>query len=331
MLTIILFFLPWRNFRQKNDILKYQRRTGSVAICSSGPVSNDAATAESMEVHRKIARDPGPQTEVAVLPVSVPENTPLAPAADSNANAAALSAGSNLQTLLPAKKPERPKNSIEELLAADSKPPAGLPIQPKWRFSLAFGQALDSRSKTDFHIGTYVNYRIDSRLSISSGITYSQFGGGKTFPLPEPSARSGKMMSSARAELTGIDIPLELQIKAGNKMYARMGLSASTMITQQQTLNFSEQKVQVNTYVDPNGITRSETVTINEVTTEAVPEEKLKQNRLAGFYNICVGYQRRIAKNNTVGLEPFVKIPIGSYSEQRLNLVQGGLRVKLDF
>ena len=331
MLAIVLFFLPWRNFRHKNDGLVYQRRTGSAAICSPGPVPYDSATAGGSDVRRKIKRHTRLAIRPALLPGRVPENLPLSAAADSSGFATVISAAGGFQAVLPVKESDRPKMSIEELLAADRQAPSGLPAQPRWRFSLALGQALDSRSKTDFHIGTYVNYRVDSRLSISSGITYSQFGAGKSFPLPEPSARSGKMMSSARAELTGIDIPLELQVKASNKFYARMGLSASAIITQQQTLNFSEQKVKVTTYVDPSGVTRSETVTISEVTTEAVSGDKLKQNRLAGFYNICVGYQQKITKNYTIGLEPFVKIPIGVYSEQRLNLVQGGLRVKMDF
>ncbi len=331
MLTIVLLLLPWQNFSHKNNGPIYQRRTRPVAICSSGPVTNDDATTKGAEVRRKITRPTRRAIQAALLPASVPKNMSLSSAADSSAFATDVSAASGLPAVLPLKKSDRQKRSIEELLAADHQAPSGLPAQPRWRFSLALGQALDSRSKTDFHIGTYVNYRVDRRFSISSGITYSQFGADKSFPLPEPSARSGKMMSSARAELTGIDIPLELQVKASNKIYARMGFSASAIIRQRQTLNFSEQKVKVTTYVDPSGVTRSETVTISEVTTEAVAGDKLKQNRLAGFYNICVGYQQKIIKNYTIGLEPFVKIPIGVYSEQRLNLVQGGLRVKMDF
>jgi hypothetical protein len=331
MLTIVLLLLPWQNFSHKNNGPIYQRRTRPVAICSSGPVTNDAATTKGAEVRRKITRPTHRAIQAALLPASVPKNMSLSSAADSSAFATDVSAASGLPAVLPLKKSDRQKRPIEELPATDHQAPSGLPAQPRWRFSLALGQALDSRSKTDFHIGTYVIYRVDRRFSISSGITYSQFGADKSFPLPEPSARSVKMMSSARAELTGIDIPLELQVKASNKIYARMGFSASAIITQRQTLNFSEQKVKVTTYVDPSGVTRSETVTISEVTTEAVAGDKLKQNRLAGFYNICVGYQQKIIKNYTIGLEPFVKIPIGVYSKQRLNLVQGGLRVKMDF
>ena len=138
-------------------------------------------------------------------------------------------------------------------------------------------------------------------------------------------------MSGAQASMSGIDIPLELQVKASKRIYARLGVSAYAIISQQQTLEYSEQKSKVNTYVEPDGTMRTETVTTIEVSAESVPEEKLKQNKLVGLYNFSVGYQQKITKRNTLSFEPYVKIPVSGYSEQKLNLVQGGLRLKVDF
>ena len=331
ILLLMLLVLPWRSFKRANHKLVYHPRTGTVAICSSGPVTKDTIIPADMNLQRNKQTFPRSGFVAAVMqPAVILNNATVSAGTDSTDSENADTSTWSQQAIFPAKKAGHKKLSIEEMLAADNQPQPVLPSRSKWHISLAIGQAMDSRSKTDLNIGTYINYEMNSRLALISGISYNQFGGEKGFPLPDPSARSGKMMTGARADLSGIDIPLELQVKAG-QIYARVGVSASAIISQQQTLDFSEQKVQVNTYVDADGVTRSETVTVNEITTEAVPEEKLGHNRVAGFYNFCLGYQQKISKNRSIGLEPFIKIPMSVYSEQRLNLVQGGLRVKVDF
>lgn len=233
-----------------------------------------------------------------------------------------------------AKPKEKKKPSFEELLAAESAQNQPLPKRSdnrKWTFALSIGQALDTRSKTDLSLGTHIAYALSDRLSLSSGLLYNQLGGAKTIPLPEPSVRNGKMLNGSQANLAGIDIPLDLQIKAGKQLYARVGVSAYAVLSQRQTLNYSENKMVVTSYVDPSGTTHTETVTTTEVSTESVPEEKLKQHNLIGLYNLSVGYQQKITRQHTLSFEPYLKIPINGYSEQKLNLVQGGLRIKVDF
>ena len=78
--------------------------------------------------------------------------------------------------------------SFEALLASHAnqqKPSADLSNTRKWSFSVSVGQAMDTRSKSDLSLGGHISYALSSRLSIASGISYSELGGAKNNPLPE--------------------------------------------------------------------------------------------------------------------------------------------------
>jgi hypothetical protein len=234
------------------------------------------------------------------------------------------------------KAPETAKpKTMDDLFAGENNKPTRLTQgnsgRPKWGFGFSVGQAMDNRSKTNLYVGTHVSYQINSRLALASGVAFNQLGGYKSVKLSEPSIRSGKFLSGAVAGLYGIEVPLELQYKTGSRVYARAGVSAFTVISQKQTLAYTEQTVSVSNYIDENGNEKSETITTKAVSTEAVPQAKLQQHTFIALYNFAVGYQFKITNRNALALEPYVKLPATGFSEQKLNLVQGGMRIKFDF
>ena len=234
------------------------------------------------------------------------------------------------------KAPETAKRkTMDDLFASDTNKPTrlipGNPDKAKWGFGFSVGQAMDNRSKTNLYVGTHVSYQINSRLALASGVAFNQLGGYKSVKLPEATVQSGKFLSGAMAGLYGIEVPLELQYKTGSKVYARAGVSAFTVISQKQTLAYTEQTVSVSNYIDNNGKEHSETITTKAVSTEAVPQAKLQQHAFIALYNFAVGYQFKINNRNALALEPYVKLPATGFSEQKLNLAQGGMRIKFDF
>jgi hypothetical protein len=234
------------------------------------------------------------------------------------------------------KAPETAKpKTIDDLFASEDNKPTrltpGNPDKAKWGFGFSVGQAMDNRSKTNLYVGTHISYQINSRLALASGVAFNQLGGYKSVKLPEATVQSGKFLSGAVAGLYGIEVPLELQYKTGSRVYARAGVSAFTVISQKQTLAYTEQTVSVSNYIDDNGKEHSETITTKAVFTEAVPQAKLQQYTFITLYNFAVGYQFKISNRNALALEPYVKLPATGFSEQKLNLVQGGMRIKFDF
>ncbi|MBE9586243.1 hypothetical protein IM792_17445 [Mucilaginibacter sp. JRF] len=202
----------------------------------------------------------------------------------------------------------------------------------KWSFAFSVGQAIDTRSKTDLSAGMHISYLLNDRLSLVSGIFFNQLGGARKNEVPDMKGRTDKFMTGTQASLAGVDVPLEFQYKATKQLYARIGVSAYAIVSQQQTLDYLERRTDVNTYVGPDGSTRTESVTVSEVSTESVPTEKLKQRHsMVGLYNLSIGWKQKLNDQHSIAFEPYVKIPLAGYSDQKLNLVQGGLRLKVDF
>jgi hypothetical protein len=67
--------------------------------------------------------------------------------------------------------------------------------------------------------------------------------------------------------------------------------------------------------------------------TETVPvaSDELPQQNYLGFYNFSYGFNQKISKKQRLIIEPFIKIPMKSYSELKTNLTSGGIRLKLEF
>ncbi|MET3980306.1 hypothetical protein ABIB62_002908 [Mucilaginibacter sp. UYP25] len=229
----------------------------------------------------------------------------------------------------------RKNMTMAELFADDSNETTnftkGATTLNKWTFGVSLGQAMDTRSKADLSIGTHVAYAINSKISISSGLAFSQLGGAKKYGLTDIAGRTGKLQSGSQVNLSGIELPVEVQISTGKQIYARVGLSAFAVIAQRQTIDYSEQKIVSTNFIDENGAPQTDLVTSKEVSTELVGGGNSKQTKMMAFYNLSLGYQQKISKRNTIALEPYVKVPLVSYSEQQLNLIQGGLRIKLGF
>ncbi|HTM97763.1 MAG TPA: hypothetical protein VL088_03425, partial [Pedobacter sp.] len=50
-----------------------------------------------------------------------------------------------------------------------------------------------------------------------------------------------------------------------------------------------------------------------------------------GFYNLSFGYTKKVYKNHSLSIEPFVKLPIKVVSQDHLKLMGTGLRLKVGF
>lgn len=235
------------------------------------------------------------------------------------------------------KTPAPKKMSMEEFLEQESRLNAKKTRietdEKKWSLGLMLGRAIDSRSKANLNLGIQVSYAVNRKLAISSGINYNELGGAKKIQQPTGFniENSSRKLESTQASMTGIEIPLEVQYRISKKIYARAGLSAYSILLQKQILTYRQDVSTVSSYIDEAGQERMQVINYTQESTELVPEEKLRQNKYVGLYNLSVGFQQKINKRNTLSFEPYVKLPVSSYSEQKLHLVQAGLHIKVDF
>ncbi|MEO7216365.1 outer membrane beta-barrel protein [Mucilaginibacter sp.] len=217
------------------------------------------------------------------------------------------------------------ENGVKDI-AANS-----LPAKGRWSFGFAVGGALDSRQKGNINVGAEVNFKLNERLSINTGVFFNQMGAKKANGGAMATATQDKTLISAEANMSGTELPLQVSYHVNKKFYAKAGISAYAIGRQAQTLQFSEQKPIVSSYIDEKGAVQYENRTFNQISTEAVTPEKLKQNKFVALYNLSFGFVQHIAGDKSLSLEPYLKIPVQDFSEQKLNLSQAGVRVVFNF
>jgi len=222
----------------------------------------------------------------------------------------------------------------------------------KWSLALMLAPSFSNSNELNLGYGLSMSYRLSERLSLNSGLSYSKMNASKNFqtnigmsPVLLNNAKSLEMTSE---EITGIDIPLELRYHFNRHIYANMGLSGFVVLSQNRANTFVQEVVvksaSSNTGGYGGGISSggegqdpfgpkgqfADSYITNQRTTEQVASSALNRSDYMGFYNLSIGYSRRIYKNNTLAIEPFVKLPIRGAADD-LRMVGKGIRLKVGF
>ena len=249
---------------------------------------------------------------------------------------------SNLQTkqfdILTEKKKPQPiaQTSFEKLLAHDSyvnqqKPPTKTSENSKWQPDVYVAPAMGNDNKVTMNYGFSLSYAIANKLSISSGLSYASISTTESLNASAPQTLSGKNLESVDAKVRGINVPLELKYNISDKLYTNIGVSALAVLNNSQQNNYIVNQVQNFSSTTANGYADSKTLIVKEKTTEPQPEANIDPDKYIGFYNFSLGYKQKISKKNNIAIEPFLRLPMKTFSKENLNLTNGGLRLKIDF
>jgi len=249
---------------------------------------------------------------------------------------------SNLQTkqfdILTEKKKPQPiaQTSFEKLLAHDSyvnqqKPPTKTSENSKWQPDVYVAPAMGNDNKVTMNYGFSLSYAIANKLSISSGVSYASISTTESLNASVPQTLSGKNLESVDAKVRGINVPLELKYNISDKLYTNIGVSALAVLNNSQQNNYIVNQVQNFSSTTANGYADSKTLIVKEKTTEPQPEANIDPDKYIGFYNFSLGYKQKISKKNNIAIEPFLRLPMKTFSKENLNLTNGGLRLKIDF
>lgn len=249
---------------------------------------------------------------------------------------------SNLQTkqfdILTEKKKPQPiaQTSFEKLLAHDSyvnqqKPPSKTSENSKWQPDVYVAPAMGNDNKVTMNYGFSLSYAIANKLSISSGVSYASISTTESLNASAPQTLSGKNLESVDAKVRGINVPLELKYNISDKLYTNIGVSALAVLNNSQQNNYIVNQVQNFSSTTANGYADSKTLIVKEKTTEPQPEANIDPDKYIGFYNFSLGYKQKISKKNNIAIEPFLRLPMKTFSKENLNLTNGGLRLKIDF
>lgn len=228
------------------------------------------------------------------------------------------------------------KLTFEDLLAQDSranqnKLASKTDQVSKWQPDVYVAPAMGNDNKVTMNYGFSLSYAIANKLSLSSGVSYASISTTESLNASAPQSLSGKNLESVNAKVRGINVPLELKYKISDKLYAGAGVSALAVLNNSQENNYIVNQVQNVAFSTSNGYADSKTMIVQEKQTEQQPQSTLDPDKYIGFYNFSLGYKQKISKKNNIAIEPFLRLPMKTFSRENLNLTNGGLRLKIDF
>lgn len=204
----------------------------------------------------------------------------------------------------------------------------------KWEMGVMVAPSIGSAKKLNMGYGVSMAYALSDKVSINSGIAYNEMAASKDIAAaPVTMGLAGtKDVESTEAKLVGIDIPLEIKYHVNKNVYANVGVSAFAVIGQQRNNTYLEGRVVQNSFVSVDGSQREESFAVKERVVEEVPvESEIKNGRYLGFYNFSVGYKQKVSKNNSISIEPFMKVPMKEVTKENLRMLGTGVRLKFDF
>ncbi|WP_256009375.1 hypothetical protein [Desertivirga xinjiangensis] len=216
-----------------------------------------------------------------------------------------------------------PYDSFIDSLASQPDPePARKKERKNLVYSLVLSPSLGSE-KLNLGTGLEVAYKISDKLSLSGGLLYSSMnakGSGDT------NAPGDKTLQNVQFSVSGLEIPVGLQYQTKGGFYASASISGMSVISNRLEYNYLTQTTQTITVVS-GGVPRE---IIRVVSRESTEKSREKIMDHIGFYNFSLGTKKAFGSDH-LNIGPFIKVPFGTVSSERIKLTQGGFRLSLDF
>lgn len=260
---------------------------------------------------------------------------------------------SQVQINLEKKKNPEARMTFEQLLEEDSHKSSLAKTEKskaitKWEPGVFVAPSMGNDNKVNMNYGFSLSYNLADNLSISSGIAYAALsttsnptastGIANDAAANMPSASGAIAYSSAsrsfesvNASISGINIPLELKYNISSKFYTGVGVSALAILNNQQNNNYIVSSVKNTTVANTSGVAEQRMLVVTERVSEPQTGSSTPTDKYIGFYNFSIGYKQKISKKNNFAVEPFLRLPMKTFSSNKLNLTNGGVRLKFDF
>lgn len=189
-------------------------------------------------------------------------------------------------------------------------------------------------SDNQFNVGAGISsdFKLSKHLKLSTGVAILQntfnyernipsatiSASGKLQMLSSP-ARSAVQTKSYRANLVGLDIPVNLKyefIRTKNSLFIAAGFSSGTFINESYRHQYGDTPVL--------GFA------------DAQEEEKIDDKHFDNFnfaktLNISFGSGYELGKHNKLFIEPFIKYPLEGIGSENLRFGSGGINLRLNF
>ena len=234
------------------------------------------------------------------------------------------------------------RSSFEEFLKSESKNTANVTGKEnvekgnKWALGVVVSPSIGSTNKLNMGYGLSMGYALSDKVSLNSGISYNELAASRNIdqvaaPASTAIAGESKSLESIEQRVTGIDIPLDIRYNLGKNVYANVGVSAFAVIDQNRNNTYLQEKVvDRSSFASPTS-TEFKNQILSEKVTEDAPESEIDHNKYIGFYNFSFGYKQKVAKDESISIEPFMKVPMKEITKDNLRLMGTGIKLRFDF
>ena len=213
--------------------------------------------------------------------------------------------------------------AYDSLINRNSLPVAVEKSKSKLTYSLVVSPSI-SNQKMNFGAGMELSYDLGNRISVNSGLLYTSLNA-KSDGKSLMSNRSTKSQS-ANLAIAGIELPLGIQYQTSGGFYATAGVSAVGLIKDKLEYNVLEEKT-----ITQSSVVAGQSYEVLKVVSERKTEKSIDPaNNYMGFFNFSAGKKQSIGSLN-LNIGPFVKVPFSSVSSEKIKLLQGGIKISVDF
>ena len=148
-----------------------------------------------------------------------------------------------------------------------------------------------------------------------------------------PNSQAYSWLQQVDGSLSGLDIPVSVNYNISNKLYASAGVSGLIVLKDNKKYTYTDnQNVKVLVLTSNDVVKEDKTVAFSDKSYLDQPLQATKENTpFLGFYNLSAGYRQKISAQNTISIEPFLKIPMQNVTQQSLKYTGTGIRLKFDF
>lgn len=222
------------------------------------------------------------------------------------------------------------KNSFDALaLLPPSHGNTDLLSESKWKFGVELSSSLIS-DNTNFGAGLLTEFKISDKLSFSTGITYTKIDASNAIEPIGISSSTRKI--GVESSMQALDIPLSVIYQVNKGLYASIGVSSFTVLTENKAYQYEMDMVTEQTTINPDtGAEYIEYTVVTKEFSETTKDTDFKGHNNLGYLNFSVGKKQKLFGKTQLIFEPFLKVPLGSLSNEDVKLMNTGLKIKLMF
>ncbi len=236
---------------------------------------------------------------------------------------------------MPARARQARDEAAERVVAADDLRRGDRPTGVT--FGLAYASLVNvNPNSSDWNTGggLSVQWNVSDRFALASGLILAQSRlSYRDTPVDNPMVSQDDITSSEmEIDFLSLEIPLNLQYSVSDRFYLSGGISSASFLRENYTYQYEFQQVVTSTVmVDGEYKPVTQLVTFSQSEQESEPS--FSSFHLLSFYNLSAGYHLTRKENNTVGvtIEPFVKLPAGSFAAGNVSYTTGGIQLKVNF